>query len=130
MYKRYVILNEKQEVLEAFVDWTKKEIPQDAILVEETNDRHWHIDITNKKYIDGEFIDDVDRIERNKKISQLKLELQLIQDWYNATDYIPKKIVRGNWTTDDQRWVDYCNEYKLKHDEFELKSNELKNLLK
>ena len=30
-------------------------------------------------------------------------------------DYIPNKIVRGEWETSDQRWKDYLKKYAEKH---------------
>lgn len=42
-------------------------------------------------------------------------ELNEILAWYGRTDYIPLKVMRGNWETTDQRYLDYLSEYDAKH---------------
>lgn len=56
------------------------------------------------------------------KISKAVIQHQLnqIQLWFKSTDWIPNKIVTGEWTTDDKRWKDYLecrNHYRKKQDE-------------
>lgn len=56
------------------------------------------------------------------KMSKAVIQYQLkrIQQWFKSTDWIPNKIVTGEWTTDDKRWKDYLEKrthYRKKQDE-------------
>lgn len=44
----------------------------------------------------------------------LEQELDEITKWFTETDYMPNKIITGEWTSDDPRWVNYIAERKLK----------------
>ena len=41
-------------------------------------------------------------------------ELQFIQDWFQSTDWIPNKILTGEWELTDERWLQYLEERKVK----------------
>lgn len=45
----------------------------------------------------------------------LKREYDDIIQWFYDTDYIPHKIVRDEWTKEDERYVQYIEEYTIKH---------------
>lgn len=57
---------------------------------------------------------------------QLEFELNGIRQWYLDTDYIPNKILTGEWELDDQRWVNYKAERLVKRN----RKDYLENLLK
>ena len=52
--------------------------------------------------------------EEQKTLILAKEELWDIQKWFSDNDWIVNKIVVGEWTTDDERWVNYLAERKLK----------------
>lgn len=41
-------------------------------------------------------------------------ELTLVQAWLKENDWIPNKIVTGEWSQDDKRWKDYLKERTIK----------------
>ena len=41
-------------------------------------------------------------------------ELWEIQKWFSDNDWIVNKIIVGEWTTDDERWINYLAERKAK----------------
>ena len=52
-------------------------------------------------------------------------EFQEIQEWFVATDYIPNKIITGEWELTDPRWINYKTERIAKR----ARQDELKSLL-
>lgn len=52
-------------------------------------------------------------------------EFQEIQEWFISTDYIPNKIITGEWEATDSRWIDY----KLERIRKRQRQDELKFLL-
>ena len=52
-------------------------------------------------------------------------ELKEIRDWFVSTDYIPNKVIVGEWTTDDPRFIAYCEERK----KIRARQDEIKKLL-
>lgn len=57
--------------------------------------------------------------------SKLEQELKEINIWFQKNDYIPNKIITGEWTSNDKRWTTYLNERKAKR----TRQDELKELL-
>ena len=47
------------------------------------------------------------------KIKVIKA-LKDIDNWFNSTDWIPNKIVTGEWDRSDKRWLDYLIEREKK----------------
>lgn len=41
-------------------------------------------------------------------------ELWEIQKWFSDNDWVVNKIVVGEWTTDDERWINYLAERQVK----------------
>lgn len=39
-------------------------------------------------------------------------ELKEIHEWFTSTDYIPNKVIVGEWTPEDPRFVEYCEKRK------------------
>lgn len=56
---------------------------------------------------------------------KLNSELSKIQRWFKDNDWKPNKIVTGEWTTNDQRWLDYLAERIIKRN----RQDEIKNIL-
>ncbi len=52
--------------------------------------------------------------EKQKTLILAKEELWEIQKWFSDNDWIVNKIVVGEWTTDDERWLNYLAERKIK----------------
>ena len=54
------------------------------------------------------------------RLRDLGVELGEIQKWFSETDYIPNKVVVGEWTETDERWIAYKEERarkRARHDE-------------
>lgn len=58
-------------------------------------------------------------------INGAKKELQEIENWFKSTDWIPNKIIVGEWDVDDKRFLDY----KLERVKYRLKQDELKEII-
>ena len=58
-------------------------------------------------------------------VLQPQEELLFIQQWFIENDWIPNKILTGEWTTDDTRWKLYLNERFMKR----KRQDEIKELL-
>ena len=43
-----------------------------------------------------------------------EVELMFIRNWLKENDWIPNKIVTGEWSQDDKRWKDYLKERTIK----------------
>ena len=52
--------------------------------------------------------------EDQKTLILAKEELWEIQKWFSDNDWIVNKIVVGEWTNDDERWINYLAERKAK----------------
>ena len=52
--------------------------------------------------------------EQQKTLILAKEELWEIQKWFSDNDWIVNKIVVGEWTTDDERWLNYLAERQVK----------------
>ena len=44
------------------------------------------------------------------RLRDVAVELGEIQKWFSETDYIPNKIVVGEWEETDERWISYKTE--------------------
>jgi hypothetical protein len=64
----------------------------------------------NYTYENGNFIFHTDNLDKEK----LQIELMDIQSWFASTDYIPNKIITGEWLETDQRWIDYLSQRTIK----------------
>lgn len=56
---------------------------------------------------------------------QLGIELDEIKLWLKNNDWMPNKIITGEWTENDKRWTAYLKERKAKR----TRQDELKALL-
>ena len=56
---------------------------------------------------------------------ELLHELKEIRDWFTSTDYIPNKVIVGEWASDDPRFITYCEERK----KIRARQDEIKKLL-
>ena len=52
--------------------------------------------------------------EQQKTLILAKEELWEIQKWFSDNDWIVNKIVVGEWSTDDERWINYLAERQVK----------------
>lgn len=52
--------------------------------------------------------------EKTKSITLAKEELCQIKQWLEDNDWKVNKIVVGEWATDDERWLNYLAERKVK----------------
>ena len=52
--------------------------------------------------------------EQQKTLILAKEELYEIQKWFSDNDWIVNKIVVGEWTTNDERWLNYLAERQVK----------------
>ena len=52
--------------------------------------------------------------EQQKTLILAKEELLEIQKWFSDNDWIVNKIVVGEWTADDERWLNYLAERQVK----------------
>lgn len=80
-------------------------------------------DYTNYQYINGQFVFNDSYATKQIEIESAKIELAEIKKWFDDTDYIPLKVIRGNWSANDTRYIEYCAEYnhkKARKDTLEL----------
>lgn len=49
-----------------------------------------------------------------KEQVKLRIELDEIRNWLAQNDWIPNKIIVGEWETTDPRWLDYLKERAIK----------------
>lgn len=56
----------------------------------------------------------IEDYESRKELYKLKKELSEIQQWLKDNDWKVNKIVIGEWTTDDSRWIEYIEERSKK----------------
>ena len=52
--------------------------------------------------------------EEQKTLILAKEELWEIQKWFSDNDWVVNKIVVGEWSIDDERWLNYLAERKEK----------------
>lgn len=52
--------------------------------------------------------------EKTKSIILIKEELYQIKQWLADNDWKVNKIVVGEWSTDDERWINYLAERQVK----------------
>lgn len=52
--------------------------------------------------------------EEQKTLILAKEELWEIQKWFSDNDWVVNKIVVGEWATNDERWLNYLAERKVK----------------
>lgn len=60
-----------------------------------------------------------------EKISEIEKELKQINIWFQQNDYIPNKVLTGEWEATDKRWTDYLKERAAKR----KRQDELKEML-
>ena len=118
MYKHYIRINEDNYIIKAFSDAFIKPLQND-ICIYTGNNRHYHLQIYNEdglynyKYVNGQVIETTSDI---LEVESLKEELKLIFKWFENSDYILFKVIRGNWENTDPRYLSYLVEYQVKHE--------------
>lgn len=74
--------------------------------------------LTKFVYIDDKFVETTKFLDLEKA----RLELDEIQVWFARNDYIPNKIITGEWETSDERWRTYLADREVyRHRQDELK---------
>lgn len=68
--------------------------------------------LSTKEYVEVEIPNTIDEAINNRE--SLKMERFNIKNWLKDNDWIPNKIVVGEWATDDPRWTTYLNERTIK----------------
>jgi hypothetical protein len=56
----------------------------------------------------------IDTYEETPIKEILLAELESIQNWFRQTDWIPNKILTGEWQDTDNRWIEYKKERSIK----------------
>jgi hypothetical protein len=56
----------------------------------------------------------IDTYEETPIKEILVAELESIQNWFRQTDWIPNKILTGEWEQTDTRWIEYKKERNIK----------------
>jgi hypothetical protein len=56
----------------------------------------------------------IDTYEETPLTELLEVELESIQNWFRQTDWIPNKILTGEWQDTDLRWIEYKKERSIK----------------
>lgn len=71
--------------------------------------------------VDGKFTiltrEPTEEEKQKDKARETKRRLNEIQKWFRDTDWIVNKIVVGEWSMDDPRWIDYLNQRKAMREE-------------
>ena len=115
--KRYIKLQGERivevrpiEEVNLFTDETLLEEFKNNYLELETPDVN-DIDLMVKYiYRNGSFVETNAFIEREERVT----ELSEIQTWFDKNDWIPNKIIVGEWETTDPRWTTYLEERAVK----------------
>lgn len=76
-------------------------------------------------YNDGRLVHRDDLEANDKRREQLIAELEEISSWFSQSDWIPNKVVVGEWAPTDQRFVSYKVERLAKR----ARQDEIKRLL-
>ena len=97
VYKRYLKEDEPYSVFGKYI------ISEDAI--EEFG-------INTKEKI-KEYLPDYNEEELNILKQQAEKELQEIKEWFISTDWIPNKVITGEWEETDKRWITYLADRKV-----------------
>ena len=94
-------------------------------------DVKWVVDVDGVEYQEPKDI--VEKVlvyipytDEELQIKSATQELNNIKAWFIENDWKVNKIVIGEWTTDDQRWLDYLSERAVKR----VRQDELIDLLK
>lgn len=69
--------------------------------------------------------DKPEELIQEETTTTLEKELKQINIWFQEHDYIPNKIITGEWTENDKRWTDYLKERQAKR----TRQDEIKALL-
>lgn len=100
---------EELEFLEGFIE---VEVPKDYKDIEI---------LTKFIYKNGKFIE----TDTFLNLKKLQFELDEIEVWLSKNDWIPNKIITGEWEATDERWLEYLEERKVKR----ARQDELKEVV-
>ena len=100
---------EELEFLEGFIE---VEVPKDYKDIEI---------LTKFIYKNGKFVKTTKFID----LENARIELGEIQVWLSRNDWVPNKIITGEWEATDERWLQYLEERKVKR----ARQDELKEVV-
>lgn len=114
--------------------WVCQRFPYDIPVTDENrfievNDETFQSTLSNPGYTSWRVVDGKLELQQYGEIPFKELyeqELLEIQNWFLSTDYIPNKIITGEWLTTDPRWLSYMSERTIKR----ARQDELNLLLK
>lgn len=69
--------------------------------------------------------DKPEQLVQEETTTTLEKELKQINIWFQENDYIPNKIITGEWETTDKRWTDYLKERQTKR----IRRDQIKELI-
>lgn len=69
--------------------------------------------------------DKPEQLVQEETTTALEKELKQINIWFQENDYIPNKIITGEWETTDKRWTDYLKERQTKR----IRRDQIKELI-
>lgn len=69
--------------------------------------------------------DKPEQLVQEETTTALEKELKQINIWFQENDYIPNKIITGEWEVTDKRWTDYLKERQAKR----IRRDEITELL-
>jgi len=55
-----------------------------------------------------------EQLVKKETTIELENELKQINIWFQENDYIPNKIITGEWESTDKRWTNYLKERQTK----------------
>lgn len=79
--------------------------------------------VSKDDFVNGVF--KLDLYEKRHGITQAREEIKKIQIWFNQHDWIPNKIITGEWEITDPRWTEYLSQRQQQR----LRQDELKQII-
>lgn len=79
------------------------------------------IGLDDIELLQGYYFHDGKLVKTNEIKDRQKLsdEMKEIQIWLELNDWVPNKIVTGEWDPADARWLDYLKQRKAKRERFD-----------
>jgi hypothetical protein len=81
---------------------------------------------THYRYTGERFIADDALYQKQQTKAQLQDELVRIKEWFTANDYKANKVLTGEWSQTDERWLNYLSE----RDKKRTRQDEIEKLLR
>lgn len=104
----YLFKKDNNEIYGYHIEQVEDSIPFQVKSLKEWED-FYEVNMGKIKLVNGKI--EIFEVVNNEPLAE---ELVAIYDWFLATDYIPNKIVTGEWSQNDKRWTDYLKERTIK----------------